>query len=108
MIDQRPPKGPLFAEGAGRAKRGLGADEGIGPYKHERGAAEDRGATIPQLPTATAPFTQGSLTYEKERLPWEAAPFFQLKLPSCLPERTWKWMWWTVWPASSPTLVTTR
>ena len=51
---------------------------------------------------------KGSLTYEKERLPWEAAPFFQLKLPSCLPERTWKWMWWTVWPASSPTLVTTR
>ena len=31
MIDQRPPKGPLFAEGAGRAKRGLGADEGIDP-----------------------------------------------------------------------------
>lgn len=53
MIDQRPPKGPLFAEGAGRAERGLGADDGIGPYKHERGAAEDRGAT--------APFTQGSL-----------------------------------------------
>ena len=51
---------------------------------------------------------EGRLTYEKERLPWEAAPFFQLKLPSCLPERTWKWMWWTVWPASSPTLVTTR
>ena len=51
---------------------------------------------------------EGSLTYEKERLPWEAAPCFQLKLPSCLPERTWKWMWWTVWPASSPTLVTTR
>ena len=49
MIDQRPPKGPLFAEGAGRAKRGLGADEGIGPYKHERSAAEDRGATIPQV-----------------------------------------------------------
>ena len=61
MIDQRPPKGPLFVERAGRAKRGLGADEGIGPYKHERGAAEDRGATIPQSPTATAPFTQGSL-----------------------------------------------
>ena len=61
MIDQRPPKGPLFVERAGRAKRGLGADEGIGPYKHERGATEDRGATIPQSPTATAPFTQGSL-----------------------------------------------
>ena len=53
-----------YPQGAGRicnAPSSRTAALGIGPYKHERGAAEDRGATIPQSPTATAPFTQGSL-----------------------------------------------
>ena len=53
-----------YPRGAGRicnAPSSRTAALGIGPYKHERGAAEDRGATIPQSPTATAPFTQGSL-----------------------------------------------
>ena len=53
-----------YPQGAGRIcndPSSRTAALGIGPYKHERGAAEDRGATIPQSPTATAPFTQGSL-----------------------------------------------